>query len=87
MPERIEELTPAAGTAAPAPARRRAGLPEGWPVLALFGGFPIWWALGLSSVICILFAVPMFVWLLLKGRVRVPKGFGWWAAFLFWMLL
>jgi polysaccharide biosynthesis protein PslJ len=73
--------------AAAAVGARRAGLPEGWPVLALFGGFPIWWALGLSSVICILFAVPMFVWLLLKGRVRVPKGFGWWAAFLFWMLL
>jgi hypothetical protein len=29
----------------------------------------------------------MLVWLLLKGRVRVPKGFGWWLAFLFWMLL
>jgi hypothetical protein len=87
VPERLEELTPAAGTAAPAPARRRAGLPEGWPVLALFGGFPIWWALGLSSVICILFAAPMLVWLLLKGRTRVPKGFGWWLAFLFWMLL
>ena len=56
-------------------------------MLALFGGFPIWWALGLSSVVCILFAAPMLVWLLLKGRTRVPKGFGWWLAFLFWMLL
>ena len=56
-------------------------------MLALFGGFPIWWALGLSAVICILFAVPMLVWLLARGRVRVPKGFGLWLAFLFWMLL
>ena len=56
-------------------------------MLALFGGFPLWWALGLSSVICIIAAVPMAVWLLAMGRVRVPRGFGWWLAFLFWMLL
>jgi hypothetical protein len=66
----------------PAPAR----LPEGWPVLALFGAFPLWWALGLSSVIWILLAVPMLAWLLAIGRVRVPGGFGLWLAFLFWML-
>jgi xanthosine utilization system XapX-like protein len=86
VPERIDELS-STGAAAPAPAPRRSGLPEGWPVLALFAGFPIWWALGLSAVICILFAVPMLAWLLARGRVRVPKGFGLWLAFLFWMLL
>jgi hypothetical protein len=56
-------------------------------VLVLFGGFPVWWALGLSSVICIIAAVPMAAWLLARGRVRVPRGIGWWLAFLFWMLL
>ena len=56
-------------------------------MLALFGAFPLWWALGLSSVIWILLAVPMLAWLLARGRVRVPKGFGLWLAFLFWMLL
>jgi hypothetical protein len=56
-------------------------------VLALFGGFPLWWAMGLSSVICIIAAVPMLAWLLARGRVRLPRGFGWWLAFLFWMLL
>jgi O-antigen ligase len=76
--------------AAPAarPARRRAGLPAGWPVLALFVLFPLWWVLGLSAVIWIVLAVPMLVWLLLRGpAVRIPKGFGLWIAFLFWMLL
>jgi hypothetical protein len=29
----------------------------------------------------------MLGWLLVRGRVRVPKGFGLWLAFLFWMLL
>ena len=86
MPERTDDLSSTNGTPA-APARGRSGLPDGWPVLALFGGFPLWWALGLSSVICILFAVPMLAWLLARGRVRVPKGFGLWLAFLFWMLL
>jgi polysaccharide biosynthesis protein PslJ len=78
------------GVAAPAarPARRRPGLPVGWPVLALFVLFPLWWVLGLSALIWVALAVPMLVWLLLRGPgVRVPKGFGLWVAFLFWMLL
>ncbi|HEV8425220.1 MAG TPA: O-antigen ligase family protein [Actinomycetes bacterium] len=85
MPERSGEVSSTGVAAQPGP--RRSGLPEGWPVLLLFGAFPVWWALGLSSIICILFAVPMLAWLLARGRVRVPKGFGLWLAFLFWMLL
>jgi hypothetical protein len=84
VPERRDELSPTG--AAPAQAGRRPGLPEGWPVLALFGAFPLWWALGLSSVIWILLAVPMLARLLARGRMRVPRGFGLWLAFLFWML-
>jgi polysaccharide biosynthesis protein PslJ len=75
----------AAPTARPA---RRLLLPAGWPVLALFALFPLWWFLGLAALIWVLLAVPMLVWLLLRGSsLRVPKGFGLWAAFLFWMLL
>ena len=39
MSQRTDNLTSTNG--APGPAPRRTGLPEGWPVLALFGGFPI----------------------------------------------
>jgi hypothetical protein len=75
------------GAPATRPARRLL-LPAGWPVLALFALFPLWWFLGLAAVIWVLLAVPMLVWLLLRGSsLRVPKGFGLWAAFLFWMLL
>jgi polysaccharide biosynthesis protein PslJ len=77
------------GVAAPAtrPARRRL-LPAGWPVLALFALFPLWWFLGLAALIWMLLAAPMLVWLLHRGSsLRVPKGFGLWLAFLFWMLL
>ena len=72
--------------AAAAVGARRAGLPEGWPVLALFGAFPLWWALGLSSVIWVVAAVPMLARLLASGGLRVPRGFGLWLAFLFWTL-
>jgi hypothetical protein len=70
-----------------AAASRRPGPPEGWPVLALFGAFPLWWALGLSSVVWVVAALPMLGRLLAGGRVRAPRGFGLWLAFLFWMLL
>jgi polysaccharide biosynthesis protein PslJ len=79
------ERVSATGVAAPEP--RRSGLPEGWPVLLLFGAFPLWWILGLAAVIWMILAVPMLVWLILRRGVRVPKGFGVWLAFLFWMLL
>jgi hypothetical protein len=78
------------GVAAPTarPGSRRLLLPAGWPVLALFALFPLWWVLGLAALIWVVLAVPMLVWLLLHGSsVRVPKGFGLWLAFLFWMLL
>jgi polysaccharide biosynthesis protein PslJ len=71
-----------------APARpRRSGLPDGWPLLLLLAGFPLWWVLGLSAIIWILLAVPMLAWLLRRPGMRIPKGFGLWLAFLFWMLL
>jgi hypothetical protein len=85
VPERVGEVSSTRVAARPAP--RRSGLPEGWPLLLLFGAFPVWWALGLSALIWVVLAVPMLAWLLARGRVRVPKGFGLWLAFLFWMLL
>jgi hypothetical protein len=58
------------------------GLPS-WPVTALLGAYPIWWALGLGVLIFPLLAVPM-VYLLVRQRRRVtlPPGFGLWLLFL-----
>jgi polysaccharide biosynthesis protein PslJ len=64
--------------------RRLAALPS-WPVLALFVAFPLWWALGLSSFICPILATPMALALAVRGRIQVPRGFGIWLLFLFWM--
>jgi polysaccharide biosynthesis protein PslJ len=67
------------------PARRRSRL-GGWPVVALFAGFPIWWLLGLGGFIWPILAIPMVVTLCRRRRLRAPAGFGWWLAFLVWML-
>jgi polysaccharide biosynthesis protein PslJ len=71
----------------PAPAvRRGAHLPAGWPMYALFVGFPLWWILGISAFVWPLFAIPMAAWLFRQRSVLAPKGFAIWLAFLTWML-
>lgn len=61
--------------------------PAHWPLTILFAGFPLWWVLGLSSLMPLLVAVPMAVQLLRRRSVSVPRGFGWWLLFLLWVLL
>lgn len=59
------------------------GLKPGWPIVALLGLYPLWWALGLGTFIYPLIAVPMLVALLRLHRpIRVPPGFGLWLLFL-----
>ena len=67
------------------PARRL--LPQGWPILAGYVLFPIWWVLGGGQFVWMLLALPMLFALLLRRRVAFPRGFGLWLAFLGWMLL
>lgn len=64
---------------------RRSGLPVGWPFYAMFYGYPLWWLLGLQAFIWPILAAPMLSYLLRSGRVRVPRGFGLWLAFLLWV--
>lgn len=58
-----------------------------WPVLALFGGFALWWFLGLNNFIWPVLAAPMALTLLALGHTRAPKGFGIWVLFLLWMCI
>ena len=60
-------------------------LRPGWPVVAAFGGFPLWWALGAGSFVWIAAAIPMIAWLSVRRRVALPRGFGVWLLFLAWM--
>lgn len=75
-----------AGARQSAPPRRRRLLRPGWPLAALYLGFPVWWALGLAELIFFAAAAAMAVILWKQGSVRVPRGFAVWALFLVWLL-
>jgi hypothetical protein len=74
-----------AGVRAPGP--RLLALPTAWPLYALLGGLPVWWALGLGQLVWLFMAVPMGWHLLRLRQVRFPPWFGLWALFLLWFLL
>jgi polysaccharide biosynthesis protein PslJ len=67
---------------------RRTGLrlPAGWPVMAMFVFFPLWWVLGVGAFIFPILALPMFTSLLLRARFRAPRGYWLWIAFCVWVL-
>ncbi|MBA2532657.1 MAG: hypothetical protein H0V23_11235 [Nocardioidaceae bacterium] len=67
-----------------ATSRDRRLLQPGWPLLALFLPFPLWWLLGISHFVFILLAIPMAMELLRRRPVFTPHGFGWWLTFLVW---
>lgn len=58
-----------------------------WPLKILLLGFPAWWALGLASFACQLFAIPMALQIRRRGLRGLPAGIGLWLLFLGWMLL
>jgi hypothetical protein len=80
-------LLEAPTTAPPAHRRLSRQLPDGWPLIALFLLFPLWWALGLATFIYVILAVPMAVHLWRWRPVRLPPGFGLWALFLVWQVV
>ena len=63
--------------------RRSRKLPEGWPLLALFAVYPLWWALGLGPLAAMLLAIPL-AWELWRSprRVVIPVGTGLFLMFL-----
>ncbi|GAB1693365.1 O-antigen ligase family protein [Krasilnikovia sp. M28-CT-15] len=52
---------------------RTARLPV-WPLTAMFGFMPLWWALGAFQLAWPCFGVLLFVLLTTRGRVRLPAG-------------
>lgn len=72
-------------TTVTAPTRR--GLRPGWPLTALLVGYPLWWALGLGTLIVFVLIIPMARYLVRLPGVRVPAGFGLWLLFLAWVLV
>jgi hypothetical protein len=48
-------------------------------------GYPLWWLAGLSNFGWLFCAIPMLVYLIVKGHLRISRGFGIWICFLLWM--
>jgi hypothetical protein len=72
----------------PAPAgRRRAGWPAHLPLTTLVLGYPLWWLLGIDSLLPLLLAGPMWWQLRRRRRWRLPPGAGWWFLFVLWVAL
>ena len=67
--------------------RRDHRLPIGWPIGFAVAGWPVWWALGLTSLVFPLCAIPVAWQLIQRRRVRVPAGFWIWVLFLTLVLL
>lgn len=55
-----------------------------WPVVVLFGGYVVWWALGLGAFAVALVSVPMLLLLLMRGNIAMPRGFLLWLLFIVW---
>ena len=64
---------------------RHARLPYGWPLYAAFGLFPVWYLLGMGSLIWFALAIPMTFSLVARSKVRIPRGFGLYILFFIWM--
>lgn len=57
-----------------------------WPVLALFWGLPAWWSVGMLPFISIVFAIPMFAFMLRAGPPRLYPGVLPFVALTLWTL-
>lgn len=60
-------------------------LRQGWPLTALLVLYPLWWALGMGTLIVFALTVPMLIYLVRNRPIRVPHGFGLWLLFLLWV--
>ena len=78
---------PTPDVAAPPIAARRSLLRPGWPLTALLVLYPLWWALGLGTLILFALCIPMTLYLVRNRPIRVPHGFGLWLLFLLWVLI
>ncbi len=74
------------GPSTSGPAALRGTLTSGWPLTALLVGYPLWWALGMGTLIVFVLALPMAVQLYRRRPVLVPPGFGIWLLFLVWVM-
>jgi hypothetical protein len=59
--------------------------PEG-PLSVIFFGYPLWWLLGAVQPVVLAVCVAMLVRLLRDRTIVLPRGIGWWALFVAWVV-
>ncbi|MBV6727043.1 hypothetical protein [Nocardioides daeguensis] len=73
-------------TTSPGDRPGRGHLAERCFVVAI-AGLPVWWLLGLASLVPLALAVPLAWDLRKRRRVTLPPYAGWWVLFLLWVVL
>ncbi|GAA1510067.1 hypothetical protein [Nocardioides humi] len=68
------------------PGDRPGGVAERCFVVGV-AGLPVWWLLGVASLVPLLLAVPLGWDLWTRRRIALPPHIGWWLLFLAWVLL
>lgn len=63
-----------------------ASLPR-WPLVMMFGLFPLWWVVGVVDVMWFVMALVMLLYLRRRSALRAPRGFGFWLFFVVWSML
>ncbi|HEY6935210.1 MAG TPA: hypothetical protein VI452_17560 [Marmoricola sp.] len=63
---------------------RQRYLKPGWPLAALFTGYPLWWALGVSELMFLVATALMALELARRRQILVPALFGVWVLFFLW---
>lgn len=80
----------AADPTLPPPTWREKIFAAGWPLRVLLLGFPLWWVLGLNTLIFPLVAIPMAAQLRRWARqrpLRAPTATWMWLLFVVWVVL
>jgi hypothetical protein len=54
----------------------------GWPIVAMFAGYPLWWALGLGAFALFLLAIPVVFTVARRRTITLPRGTGLYLVFL-----
>ena len=82
-----ESVERAPGVLPPRTSRRSSRWPAHWPLTVLVLGYPVWWLLGIDSLLPFVLAVPMWRQLSARRQWRLPPGTGWWLLFVLWVAL
>ena len=79
------EVTARAPQESPTPVRRRWRPPAHWPLSLALLGSPIWWALGVWTLLILALSLVMVDQLSRRRTIALPGGFALWALFILWL--